>query len=594
MRFPSCLISLAGASAFFLGLAIPAIAQETSGLSGWQSNLVVASPTIASPNTARRADWAKMVGQTPEQQADKMSAATAPKIKPVLQISDATAPASSLDDEPSVTAVPVPPVASAPLAANGAALPSLASITQEQVVATTPAPAPATPKKIEIPVPVAPVPAPFSKSATPATDSADRLVLPLNKTKGLALGSAVRDIIIGNPDIADIVVRSPKQIYLIGKAIGDTNAFFVDAHGELIHKVDIVVQPDAETVQSNIDTLLPGEHIQASGMGDSIVLSGSASSDGAAARARNIARRFVAKDENVVNMIRVTSEQQVLLRVRVAEAQKTVLKELGIDNLLSPTTLGPLTIDAATSALGLGPNIAGTLGISAGNFDSTIRILEQHGFIRTLAEPNLLAVSGETASMLAGGEYPLPAPQDHDTITIQYKPFGVSLAFLPVVLDSGRISLKVSTEVSSLSQTNAVSIPTLAGDIQVQGFTTRRANSTVELPSGGSLMIAGLMQNDIISSLNGIPGLMDIPILGTLFSSTSFQRNETELVILVSVVLAKPTDPRQLALPTDGFAPATDLDRYFMGNLQNIYVKRPHPDPNAPQSLQGPIGYIVK
>jgi pilus assembly protein CpaC len=293
-------------------------------------------------------------------------------------------------------------------------------------------------------------------------------------------------------------------------------------------------------------------------------------------------------------MIRVTSEQQVLLRVRVAEAQKTVLKELGIDNLLSPTTLGPLTIDAATSALGLGPNIAGTLGISSGNFDSTIRILEQHGFIRTLAEPNLLAVSGETASLLAGGEYPIPAPQDEDTITIQYKPFGVSLAFLPVVLDNGRISLKVSTEVSSLSQTNAVSIPTFSGDIQVQGFTTRRANSTVELPSGGSLMIAGLMQNDIISSLNGIPGLMDIPILGSLFSSTSFQRNETELVILVSVVLAKPTDPRQLALPTDGFAPATDLDRYFMGNLQNIYVKRPNPDPNAPQSLQGPIGYIVK
>ncbi|MDY0883293.1 type II and III secretion system protein family protein [Dongia soli] len=440
-------------------------------------------------------------------------------------------------------------------------------------------------------MPVAPTPAPLSGiAAAPA----DRLVLPLNKTKGLALGDAVRDIIIGNPDIADIVVRSPKQVYLIGKAIGDTNAFFVDAHGELIHKVDIVVQPDAETVQNNIDTLLPGEHIQAKGMSDSIVLSGSASSDRAAAQARNIARRFVAKDENVVNMIRVTSEQQVLLRVRVAEAQKTVLKELGIDNLLSPTTLGPLTIDAATSALGLGPNIAGTLGISSGNFDSTVRLLEQHGFIRTLAEPNLLAVSGETASMLAGGEYPIPAPQDVDTITIQYKPFGVSLAFLPVVLDSGRISLKISTEVSSLSQANAVSIPTFSGDIQVQGFTTRRANSTVELPSGGSLMIAGLMQNDIISSLNGIPGLMDIPILGTLFSSTSFQRNETELVILVSVVLAKPTDPRQLALPTDGFAPATDLDRYFMGNLQNIYVKRPNPDPNAPQTLQGPIGYIVK
>ncbi|WP_320508332.1 type II and III secretion system protein family protein [Dongia soli] len=590
MRLFPRLLCLSGPVALVLGVILPAHAQQAPTLTDWQPGPVVTSPNVASPNTARRADWAKMVDQTPEQHAKKMSAVTAPQIKPVLQINDATPPAAQ-SDEPPVMAAPVPPVAVAPLGTAGTAAPALASMTQEQTAATAPAPNSIAPKKVEIPVPVAPTPAPLSGiAAAPA----DRLVLPLNKTKGLALGDAVRDIIIGNPDIADIVVRSPKQVYLIGKAIGDTNAFFVDAHGELIHKVDIVVQPDAETVQNNIDTLLPGEHIQAKGMSDSIVLSGSASSDRAAAQARNIARRFVAKDENVVNMIRVTSEQQVLLRVRVAEAQKTVLKELGIDNLLSPTTLGPLTIDAATSALGLGPNIAGTLGISSGNFDSTVRLLEQHGFIRTLAEPNLLAVSGETASMLAGGEYPIPAPQDVDTITIQYKPFGVSLAFLPVVLDSGRISLKISTEVSSLSQANAVSIPTFSGDIQVQGFTTRRANSTVELPSGGSLMIAGLMQNDIISSLNGIPGLMDIPILGTLFSSTSFQRNETELVILVSVVLAKPTDPRQLALPTDGFAPATDLDRYFMGNLQNIYVKRPNPDPNAPQTLQGPIGYIVK
>lgn len=590
MRLFPHLLHLSGAVALVLGVILPAHAQQTSTLSDWQPAPVVTSPNVASPNTARRGDWAKMVGQTPEQHAKKMSAVRAPQIKPVLQINDATPPTAQ-SDEPPVMAAPVPPVAVAPLGPAGTAASALASMTQEQTAATAPALNSIAPKKIEIPVPVAPTPAPLSGSAAAP---ADRLVLPLNKTKGLALGGAVRDIIIGNPDIADIVVRSPKQVYLIGKAIGDTNAFFVDAHGELIHKVDIVVQPDADTVQSNIDTLLPGEHIQAKGMSDSIILSGSASSDGAAAQARNIARRFVAKDENVVNMIRVTSEQQVLLRVRVAEAQKTVLKELGIDNLLSPTTLGPLTIDAATTALGLGPNIAGTLGISSGNFDSTVRLLEQHGFIRTLAEPNLLAVSGETASMLAGGEYPVPVPQDEDTITIEYKPFGVSLAFLPVVLDSGRISLKISTEVSALSQTNAISIPTFTGDIQVQGFTTRRANSTVELPSGGSLMIAGLMQNDIISSLNGIPGLMDIPILGTLFSSTSFQRNETELVILVSVVLAKPTDPRQLALPTDGFAPATDLDRYFMGNLQNIYVKRPNPDPNAPQSLQGPIGYIVK
>ncbi len=467
--------------------------------------------------------------------------------------------------QPSVSSAPVASVTAMPLNQSGTVQPSL-------------------PRTVEIPTPVLPI----------APVTSDVLILPLSKTKGVELNKAVRDVIIGNPDIADIVIRSQRQIYLIGKKTGDTNVFLVDDHGNLIRKIDIVVQPDADGVQGNLATLLPGEQIQARGMGDSIVLSGTASSDGVAAQARNIARRFVTKDENVVSMIRVASEQQVLLRVRVAEAQKTVLKELGVENLLSPTTLGPLTFSAVTSALGLGPNIAGAIGISSGDFSSSIRVLEQQGYLRTLAEPNLLAVSGETASLLAGGEYPLVVPQDQDTVTIQYKPFGVSLAFLPVVLDSGRISLKISTEVSALSQTNAISIPTTEGNIVVQGFTTRRANSTVELPSGGSLMIAGLMQNDIISSLNGTPGLMDIPILGTLFRSTSFQRNETELVILVSVVLAKPVDPRQLALPTDGFAPATDLDRYLIGHLQNIYAKQPTMAPGSVQSLQGPIGYVVK
>ncbi|HEX9448560.1 MAG TPA: type II and III secretion system protein family protein, partial [Dongiaceae bacterium] len=336
--------------------------------------------------------------------------------------------------------------------------------------------------------------------------------------------------------------------------------------------------------------MLPGERIAVKGMGDSVVLSGTATSDGVAAKARDIARRFVAGDGNVISMVRVTSEQQVLLRVRVAEAKKSVLKELGVDNLLSPQTLGPLTISAATSALGLGPNAAGVVGIQTADTASTISLLEQQGYIRTLAEPNLLAVSGETASMLAGGEYPIPIAQQNGTISVQYKPFGVILAFLPVVLDSGRISLRIGTEVSAVSDQNTVS----AAGFTFKSFVTRRANSVVELPSGGEIMIAGLLQNDITGSLNGVPGLMNLPILGSLFRSTSFQRNETELVILVSVILAKPADPKLFALPTDGFAPASDLDRYFLGHLQDIYIKKPPQGPTAPQSLQGPLGYIVQ
>jgi pilus assembly protein CpaC len=440
---------------------------------------------------------------------------------------------------------------------------------------------PAPPKTVQIPVPVLPG-APLAASSN--------LVLPLNKTLGIDLDKDIRDVIIGNPDIADIIVRSQKQIYLIGKRTGDTNIFFTDTQGNLIRKIDVVVQPDVDGIQSNIAEILPGEHITVKGMGDSVVLSGTASSDGVAAKAHDIARRFVASDNNVISMMRISNEQQVLLRVRVAEAKKSVLKELGVDNLLSPQTLGPLTIEAATSALGLGTDIAGTLGISSGDSSSTIRLLEDQGYIRTLAEPNLLAVSGETASMLAGGEYPIPISQQNGTISVEYKPFGVILSFLPVVLDSGRISLRIGTEVSALSDDNTVS----AGGFTFKSFVTRRANSVVELPSGGELMIAGLLQNDITSSMDGIPGLMNLPILGGLFRSSSFQRNETELVVLVTAILAKPADPRQFALPTDGFVPGSDYDRYFLGHLQDMYLKKPAKGPNAPQGLQGPLGYIVQ
>jgi pilus assembly protein CpaC len=182
---------------------------------------------------------------------------------------------------------------------------------------------------------------------------------------------------------------------------------------------------------------------------------------------------------------------------------------------------------------------------------------------------------------------------DTGTVSVEYKPFGVSLAFLPVVIAPGRIWLKVSTEVSALSAQNSVVVPFGDDSFQILGLSTRRANSTIELPSGGGIMIAGLLQNDITSSVNGVPGLMDLPILGSLFRSTSFQRNETELVILVNVMLAKPVDPDMLAAPTDGFAPSHDLDRYFLGKMQSLYVKRPPEGSQPSEGPKGPIGYII-
>ena len=381
--------------------------------------------------------------------------------------------------------------------------------------------------------------------------------------------------------------------------VGVTNVFLVDANGSLIRKLEVVVQPDGESVQAALRKMLPKERLEAKGLGDSIVLSGVASTDAAAAQAQMIARRFVPADANIVNMITIGNEQQVLIKVKVAEMQKSVLKELGAENTLSPQTIGPLTLDYFTRSTGLATAtdaFAGVLGFDTDNLDSTFRLLETQGLLRTLAEPNLLAVSGEPASMLAGGEYPVVAVSDDGdagTVSVEYKPFGVSLAFLPVVMGPGRIWLKVSTEVSALSQQNSVTIPFGTESFQILGLQTRRANSTIELPSGGGIMIAGLLQNDLESTMSGVPGLMDLPILGSLFRSTSFQRNETELVILVSVILAKPTDPDLLAAPTDGFAPAHDLDRYFIGNLQNIYVKRPPQSELPPEGPKGPIGYII-
>ena len=450
---------------------------------------------------------------------------------------------------------------------------------------TTPAPASA-PKRVQIPV------EPLKEAALPA--GAAQFEIALNKTRAVELDRAVRDVIIGNPDIADIVVRAPGEVYLIGRAVGVTNVFLVDANGGLIRQLEVVVQPDGQSVQAALRDLLPKENLSAKGVGDSIVLSGIASTDAAAAQAQSIARRFVEDDANIVNMITIGSEQQVLIKVKVAEIQKTALKQLGSTFELISQDLGPFALDFASNA-GIASAI-GVLGFNGDNVDTSFDLLETQGLLRTLAEPNLLAVSGEPASMLAGGEYPVLAVSDDGsdgTVSVEYKPFGVSLAFLPVVMGPGRIWLKVSTEVSALSAQNAVTVPFGDDSFTILGLQTRRANSTIELPSGGGIMIAGLLQDDIENTINGVPGLMDLPILGTLFRSTEFQRNETELVILVSVMLAKPTDPDLLAAPTDGFAPAHDLDRYFIGNLQNIYVKRPPASGLPADGPKGPIGYII-
>ncbi|WP_374655074.1 type II and III secretion system protein family protein [Dongia sp.] len=434
-----------------------------------------------------------------------------------------------------------------------------------------------------------------------------RIELSVNNTREVNLSQPVRDIIVGNPDIADVIIRSPTKLFVAGKVVGSTNLFLLDAGGKMIDNFQISVQPDAKAAEAAIRAALPNDRITVSGAGDSLVLNGTVGSDLNSRQATSIARRFVTSDPQIINMMRLGAEQQVLIKVSVAEVQKSALKELGLENLISPTTIGDLVISGVTggasasvaggifSDLVTGSAITGTpagaLFIDGpGAIDSTVKILEQHGLANNLAEPNLVAVSGEYATMLAGGEVPIPTATDDGVITVTFKPFGVSLTFLPIVLDRGRISLKIATEVSAANFTESVSI----GDIVLPSFIVRRATSTVELPSGGSIMMAGLLNNEITDALRGVPGLMNIPILGTLFRSTSFQQQETELVIVARAFIVQPTDPNVLSLPTDGFAPAGDLDLYLLGRLQNIYTNRHGAAKEQVPQLQGPVGYIIR
>lgn len=414
------------------------------------------------------------------------------------------------------------------------------------------------------------------------------LSLALHKTQPIDLPADVQDIVVGNPEIADVIVRSPRQVYVSAKALGDTNIFFLGRNGELLRRLEVAVRLDVQTLQQTLREMLPDERIEVSAVNDTIFLKGKVRSAAGAANAVGVARRFVAADTNVVNMMQVAGEQQVLLRVRVAEIQRSALKEVDVqanlDLQANEFILSALTAGGATTVAPFGGAT-----ITGGSGSVSLNLLEQNGLVKTLAEPNLTAVSGEEAKMLAGGEFPLPVSEDdRGRVIVEYKPFGVSLGFIPVILGPGRISLKVSTEVSALSTTQTVSI----GSITLPTLTVRRASTTVELPSGGSLMIAGLLSNDITSSLAGLPGLKDLPILGALFRSSSFKENESELVITVTAYVVEPADHKAIALPTDGFIPASDLDRYLMGRLHKVYLR---PERQVPaEGLQGPLGYIVE
>jgi pilus assembly protein CpaC len=425
----------------------------------------------------------------------------------------------------------------------------------------------------------------------------------LNKSVVIRLPAAARDVLVGNPDIVDAVIRTKNTAYLFARSVGQTNIFFFDEQGRQILALDLEVAQDMAALQKLIGRTIPGSLITVDTIGDNIVLGGVAATPSEAKTAIDLAVKYTGDEKKVMSTINVTGKEQVMLRVRVAEVQRDVLKQFGINTQaifeigkfafnwanINPFTANP---NGLLSDGGLAGAYNGGCGLTP-PIDSgcaIIRAMERDGLLRTLAEPTLTAISGESAKFLAGGEFPVPVPTGtggDTTITIEYKPFGVGLGFTPIVMSEGRISLKIDTEVSELSTENTFQF----GNFQAPSLTVRRASTTVELPSGGSIAMAGLIKDQTKQQINGTPGLKNIPILGALFRSRDYVSNQTELVVIVTPFIVDPVNDRQLATPLDGLNVATDRQTILLGRLNKVYGGAGPPPSGV---YHGNVGYIVE
>jgi pilus assembly protein CpaC len=441
-------------------------------------------------------------------------------------------------------------------------------------------------KAVPQPAPVAPLGAQVAGS-----DNTSRFVaLGVGKSVVIDLPRDVKDVLVADPKIANAVVRSSRRAYMIGVTVGQTNVFFFDADGQQIAGFDIAVTRDLNGVRAALKQALPEADIHIEGVGDGVVLTGSAASPGESQQAFDLAARLAGSDTKVVNGISIRGRDQVMLKVTVAEVQRDIIKQLGID-LNGSIGYGTAVLNfnnanpfgASGQPLVATNQIAGTVK----SISATLRAMERAGVTRTLAEPTLTAISGENASFLAGGEFPFPKPADCAgcTATIDFKKFGVSLTFTPIVLSEGRISLKVLTEVSELSGDGGV---TILGTT-VPSLKVRRTDTTVEIPSGGSLALAGLIQEQTKQQINGLPGLMQVPVLGALFKSRDFVNHQTELAIIVTPYIVRAVAQKNLSRPDDGFADPSDPSAVLLGRLNRIYGIPGRVDPN--QVYHGSPGF---
>jgi pilus assembly protein CpaC len=452
----------------------------------------------------------------------------------------------------------------------------------------------------------------------PAARPSTNVTLSVGAGQMVRLASPMSDLFVANDQIADVQVRSANQLYVFGKAPGETTVYATDKAGKVVYSANVRVGNNIGSVDQLLKMAMPDARIQATPMNGVVLLTGTVAAPADVEEANRIVQAFVGESTQVISRLKTATPLQVMLKVRIAEVSRSLARQVGV-NLLSRDNSGgflfgigqgtPGTIktivDDIDPATGVGKggtaftqNNKGkttTLGFAGRllglDILSTLDLSEESGMVKTLAEPTLVALSGETASFLAGGEFPIPTAQGINGTSVEFKEYGVSLAFTPVVLEGGRISMRVRPEVSELSSLGAIKL----NGFEVPSLTTRRAETTVELGSGQSFMIGGLLSNSSNNSVEKAPFLGDLPIIGALFRSNGFRKNETELVIVVTPYLVKPVSADQIALPTDGYRESNDAQRILLDQRHDSRTgeRRPGPVVAQPQMVApslGPIG----
>ena len=467
------------------------------------------------------------------------------------------------------------------------------------------------------------------------------VLIGLDKSMIVELPRDLKDVVVSNPANLDAVVQTSNRVFLIAKKVGDANVFFFDENGEQIMTLEVRIEHDMQVFNRLVERLIPGSHINAEVLNDTMVISGSVINPSDSAKAAEIAARFMQRpadgnttsEAKVINLLHIEAKEQVMLKVTVAEVSRELIKRLGVNlagyntngmqigtnnnfgvssasgansffsgsisstlaSCLLPSTFGKIIVPG-TSKIGTNGSVSGSSPYSSSSNSAsclgyTAEALERSGLVKTLAEPTLTAISGETAAFLAGGEFPVPVGSTTTNgvtgITIEFKPFGVGLSFTPLVESEGRINLKVSTEVSDLSNKGAVSI----SGVTIPALTVRRANTTVELPSGGSMVIGGLISDDVRQNIDGIPGLKNLPVIGALFRSRDYQKEETELMVVVTPYMVNAVNRNQLALPTDKLDIATDGQATLLGEMNRVYGRK---EKGPLGQYFGNLGFIVE